>query len=351
MISFIWTYSIIWDEPLPIIPNNGGTETFTLGQCRELSRRGIASQVVTLRMGSDDGRRLAPDVTFTDYATLSDLSDLEDPVMLIAEPLDVPVERPLYAILHNPPYPQLGKRHYRRALANRRLIVNSKAAGRTWSAQLGVPAETFGQMYPFADAHFSQEPVPERQDGPVRVLFASRLGPGKGFYTFLEALHYLNHRDFTFTALMAGETGDAYPLVAPVALAHPLLTTLPAQSREDMAKLLVSQDVLVIPSSAAVWPEPFGILSVEAQHAGCRVVASDNAGLPETDCGGLLLCTSEDPIALARAIRRASRLGRLSQAERERAAARFTVTQSVDQLLALLDAEIPVFRPEVSVRA
>lgn len=43
---------------------------------------------------------------------------------------------------------------------------------------------------------------------------------------------------------------------------------------------------VVMPSNSHYWHETFGIVSVEAQHAGCRVIASDDGGLPVTDCGG-----------------------------------------------------------------
>jgi len=200
-------------------------------------------------------------------------------------------------------------------------------------------------MYPFASPHFAEEPVPDREPGPVRVLFASRLSMEKGFYTLLEALHFLAGRDYAVTVLLAGRRGDEYPLIAPLALAHPMIATLPEQTPEGMARLLVTQDVVVMPGHGHTRPESFGMLSVEAQHAGCRVVAGDLGGMPETDCGGLVLSTPDSPVALARAIRRAGRTGRLSTVERARAAERFTVAQSVDRLLALVDADHPAYRP------
>jgi len=346
MISFIWTASSTWDEPMPLSPTHGGAETFTLGQCRELDRRGVANRIVTFRMGTADGREFSPDVTFADYPSPQELGRLDDPSFLVTEPLDLPADTPPYQILHGLPYVQLSKQHYRRTLSNRRLVTSSRTSARSWAAYLGAPDGTIGVMYPFADRRFCEQPVPERLPGPTRVLFAGRLSVEKGFYTFLEALHFFGGKDFVFTALLAGSLGDEYPLVEPLAKAHPMLRILPAQSRRQMAELLVTQDVLVMPSHGALRAESFGTLSVEAQHAGCRVVASDLGGLPETDCGGLVLFEPDNPLALARAVRRAGRMGRLTAVEREKAAEQFTVAQSVDQLLAILRSDLPAYVPD-----
>jgi D-inositol-3-phosphate glycosyltransferase len=70
-------------------------------------------------------------------------------------------------------------------------------------------------------------------------------------------------------------------------------------------------------------------VSIEAQHSGCRVIASDDGGLPETDCGGVVLVGPDNAEALAWGIREAVDRGPLSPA----AGMRFTVAQSVDTLL------------------
>ncbi len=345
MISFIWTPSSAWDEPVPVVPSHGGAEIFTLGQCRELDRRGVANRLVTFRMGVEDGRALSPGVRFADYRDPAELGVLEHPSLLVSEPLELPAERPPMQVLHGLPYGNLPKQHYRRTLAGRRLVAPSRTAAALWEAYLGARPGAVAVMYPFAAPHFVLEPVPPRDPGPTRVLFASRLSMEKGFYTLLEALHFFVGRDFTFTVLLAGRRGDEYPLIEPLALAHPMVTTLAEQTPEEMARLLVTQDVVVMPGHGHTRPESFGMLSVEAQHAGCRMVAGDLGGMPETDCGGLVLAAPDDPAALARAIRRAARMGRLSDAERARAGECFTVAQSVDQLLALIDADQPAYRP------
>jgi len=100
-----------------------------------------------------------------------------------------------------------------------------------------------------------------------------------------------------------------------------------------MAQLLAQSDILLMPS---VFAEPFGMLSVEAQHAGCRVVASNVGGLPETNCGLLTLIEPRDPAALLHGIEQAVALGQVTKKEREHAADLFTLGTSVDGMLKAL---------------
>jgi hypothetical protein len=46
--------SFIWPPGEPMIAGTGGSETYTAGQIRELLRRGIPAQVVTIRHGRSD---------------------------------------------------------------------------------------------------------------------------------------------------------------------------------------------------------------------------------------------------------------------------------------------------------
>ncbi len=91
-----------------------------------------------------------------------------------------------------------------------------------------------------------------------------------------------------------------------------------------------------MPSNHYFWQEAFGMLSVEAQHAGCRVVASDTGGLPETDCGNLYLFEPGNSHALAAAIEKAAQAGSVTASLRKKAAKHFTVEQTVDSLLATI---------------
>jgi D-inositol-3-phosphate glycosyltransferase len=103
-----------------------------------------------------------------------------------------------------------------------------------------------------------------------------------------------------------------------------------------MATLMARHDIIVMPSNSQYWHETFGIVSIEAQHSGCRVVASDDGGLPETDCGSITLVAPDNPAALARGIRDATALGTVDELVRLEASARFTVDHSVDGLIDVL---------------
>jgi D-inositol-3-phosphate glycosyltransferase len=347
MISFVWTPSSFWTPPFPLIEGNGGSESFTLGQSRELTRRGIANQVITFGLGKKDGRHSAPDVTYVDFPTPRQIQRLEGDVVLATEPAIIKTAQPPFVMMHCPPLVDRTQRFYKKAYAGRRLISNSRYMARHWADYLGVDASSIATVYPFAAEVFGTQPAPVRKPGKTRVLFAGRLSVEKGFYTFLEATHFLStYKDIEFTVVLAGKQGYEFATIEKLVRAHPMLRAIPARPRpKSMAELLVSQDIVVMPSHKDLWPEPFGMLSVEAQHAGCRVVASDVGGLPETDCGGLHLFTPGNPLALAETIRAAARRGRLTGAQRQNAARKFTVAQSVDQLLAVLGGGSPVYQP------
>jgi D-inositol-3-phosphate glycosyltransferase len=105
---------------------------------------------------------------------------------------------------------------------------------------------------------------------------------------------------------------------------------------------MASHDIVVMPSNSQYWHETFGIVSIEAQHSGCRVVASDDGGLPETDCGGVVLVSPDNAEALAWGIREAADSGPLSPGARHDAGTRFTVGQSVDTLLSVFARPLPI---------
>jgi glycosyltransferase involved in cell wall biosynthesis len=150
----------------------------------------------------------------------------------------------------------------------------------------------------------------------------------------------------TFTVTTAGADKPQGEIIEGLLREHPVIDLVPARkSPSAMAHLMASHDIVVMPSTGQYWHETFGIVSIEAQHAGCRVVASDDGGLPETDCGAIVLVSPDNPEALADGIREAIRQGPVLTPSRLRAAAAFTVQQSVDDLLAVLDPS-PRYGPD-----
>ena len=192
-----------------------------------------------------------------------------------------------------------------------------------------------------------------QQAGKTRVLFAGRLSPEKGIYTLLETLHIdIIERDpaLTFTATTAGADKPQGKIIERLLGEHPGISVVATcKTPARMAALMASHDIVVMPSNSQYWHETFGIVSIEAQHAGCRVVASDDGGLPETDCGGVMLVRPDNAEALAWGIHEAMDSGPLSLAARQDAGMRFTVGQSVDTLLKVF-AQLPPIPPATIVR-
>ena len=341
MISFIWSPG----NPLPA--GTGGSENYTVGQVRELNRRGVPAQVVTVGLGAADGRDEFSDIPFLSLATLEEVGDLDDTVVFVNEPHLVATRHPAYLILHNPP--PIREKHKAFAVEGTRdrvVIATSRYAAALWASYLDVDVSTISVVYPFAEPGFAVQPRPHSESGKTRVLYAGRLSPEKGIYTLLETLHIdIIEQDveLSFTATTAGADKVQGKIIEQLLDAHPGISVVPAcKTPATMAALMAAHDIVVMPSNSQYWHETFGIVSIEAQHSGCRVVASDDGGLPETDCGGLVLVEPDNAEALAWGIRHAMGLGPLSPSARQDAGTRFTVAQSVDALLRLMAQPLPI---------
>jgi glycosyltransferase involved in cell wall biosynthesis len=336
MISFVWSPG----ERLPA--GTGGSENFTIGQVRELNRRAVAARVVTVGLGTADGRDEFDGIPFHSVASLDDLGLLDDTLVFVSEAPPVATVHPAFQILHvPPPLRERDRVSVAHGTRNRTLIATSRYAAALWADFLDVALETIRVVYPFAEPGFADEPRTGGHPDVTRVLYAGRLTPEKGIYTLLSMLHtdLFEPGTVTVTVTSAGADKPQGAIIEHLVRSHPGITLVPARrTPADMAHLLAAHDVVVMPSNAQYWHETFGILSIEAQHAGCRVVASRDGGLPETDCGALLLVRPDDAEALAQGILAARRLGPVGRGTRVRAGADFTVADSVDGLLDALRA-------------
>jgi D-inositol-3-phosphate glycosyltransferase len=341
LISFIWSPG----NPLPA--GTGGSENYTIGQVRELNRRGVPAQVVTVGLGACDGRDDFPGIPFRSLPTLAEVGELDATVVFVNEPHPVPTRHPAFLILHNPP--PIRERAKAFAVAGTRervLIATSRYAAALWSAYLDVDVSTISVVYPFAEPCFAAQSRPGNETGKTRVLFAGRLSPEKGIYTLLETLHIdIIDADpaLTFTATTAGADKPQGKIIERLLGEHPGISVVATcKTPATMAALMAGHDIVVMPSNSQYWHETFGIVSIEAQHSGCRVIASDDGGLPETNCGGVVLVRPDNAEALAWGIREAMDSGALSPAERQEAGTRFTVGQSVDALLNVFAQPLPI---------
>ncbi len=334
MINFVW-------PPGTKLPaGTGGSENYTIGQVRELIRRGIAAQVITIGLGKRDGRNEFVDIPFTSLKTQADLADLEGTVVFINGASTVKTKLPAFIIMHIPP-PEHEKGWIAIAAAqNCTLIVPSKYAAQLWADYLHRDLSEVHIAYPFAESCFATQARKNRSRKAIKVLFAGRLSAQKGIFTFLEMLHMgdiRKNKHLAFAVTTAGADKPDGKIIRLLVEAHPNVTVIPARKTPAaMAELMADCDIIVMPSNSQYWHETFGIVSIEAQHSGCWVVASDDGGLPETNCGGVILIKPDDAQALARGIFEAIAKGPLPLEVRSKAANLFTVEQSVDNLLQVL---------------
>ncbi|MET0779436.1 MAG: glycosyltransferase family 4 protein [Candidatus Saccharimonadales bacterium] len=338
MISFVWAGKD------PFWAGRGGSENYTAGQVRELMHRGIPTRIITFGFGDNDGRDDFPDITFKSIKSQDELRTLDDTLVGVTYPIAVPTRRQAYVILHCPLNSSLGRDPLfnLEAVSQARMLAPSRFAAKMWGTTMHMRPGKIPAVYPFAETVFSQVRRPANTSKKVRILFGGRLTVDKGVYTLLAALHMPSMAGVEYeitTTTAASNTGQG-PVIRKLLEAHPMVKIVEARrSPQAMAELMAEHDILVMPSSDIFWKEIFGIVAVEAQHAGCRVVASNAGGIPETDCGGLVLVKPDDPQALANGLVRAAYLGPLTEAERMYATSKFTVGASVDKLLAIMAAD------------
>jgi glycosyltransferase involved in cell wall biosynthesis len=333
--------SFIWSPGNAMPAGTGGSENYTAGQVRELNRRGVPAQVVTVGLGTADGRAEFTDVAFTCVQTLADVGELDGTVVFVNDIAPVPTKNPSFQLLHNPPPIRARYRTFATESARDRiLIATSRYSARLWAEFLEVDLASVHVVYPFAEPAFALQARGDRPEGRTRILYAGRLSPEKGIYTLLSMLHVdviADDATLSFTVTTAGSDKPQGRLIEQLVDAHPDITVAGARKTPaTMAALMAEHDIVVMPSNGQYWHETFGIVSIEAQHVGCRVVASDDGGLPETNCGAVILVEPDNAEALAWGVRAAIAQGPLPSAARGIAASRFTVAQSVDSLLDIL---------------
>lgn len=327
--------SFVWPPGVAMFAGTGGSETYTAGHVRELLRRGISAQVVTIGHGRNDGRKDFADIPFLAFDDAKGISGLSGTVVFVNRSYDVPTKNKAAIILHCVT-PRLTERKLRQSeVANKIVIATSIYSGQQWALFLDMPYSSLHIVLPFADPIFgnAKRSQPTKK---TRLIFAGRLHPDKGIYTLLEAMHedIMRKNGHTVSIVTAGQHVEAGQMMARMLKGYPYAHLMPAQKTVvTMAQLLAHSDILLMPS---VYAEPFGMLSVEAQHAGCRVVASNIGGLPETNCGLLSLVEPRNPAALIEGIEQAVALGAATKREREEAKENFMLDESVDALLAAL---------------
>jgi glycosyltransferase involved in cell wall biosynthesis len=339
--------SFVWSDPLPLYSGRGGTESYTIGHVRELQIRGFDVQILSYGLGTKDGRRHFRDITFRTLKSLDELSDIDGTIVYLNIPHNIPTKQKSFVMFHFPAIEQHGCREdYKNGIGNSAIITNSRFLRSYWADYLDIEETTISIVYPFADPAFSKVKRPKKKIDASRILYAGRLSPEKGIYTLLESLHHpiAAHRTpkkngLIIDVVAAGNQTVHGKIIARLLRHHPWVNLLPARhTPHAMAKLFAEHDVVVMPSNNRYWHEAFGMVSVEAQHAGCRVIASNDGGLPETNCGELLLFSPGNSYSLYKTILKAAKLGPLEPAERAEASKHFTLSESVDNFLHIIGA-------------
>lgn len=329
MISFVWSPDRV------LKAGTGGSENYTFGQVRELNRRGISAQIVVIGSDTAEISEQLPGIPLLSLQKLEEVSELDDIVIFVHNTHGIKTKHPSYLILHVPPFWREVKTTH-----NCTLIATSHYAAKLWAEYFELNSSAIHVVYPFAEPAFATQNRPSKKDDKTRILFASRLSPEKGIYTFLEMMHIDSMADnprLSFSVTTAGTEKERGKIIQTLVEAHPKVHVIPAaKTPAAMASLMAQHDIVVVPSNGNYWHETFGMVSIEAQHAGCRVVASNDGGLVETSCGDVIFIEPNNAKSVAEGIDFALQ-NPLSKASRERARDKFTVAQSVDSLLQVLN--------------
>ena len=126
-----------------------------------------------------------------------------------------------------------------------------------------------------------------RQEGPLRLLFLSRLDPGKGLDLLLDALTAPEVRRAQWQLTIAGSGAVEYEArlrrrVREAGM-EPRIAFVGHVAGEEKQRLLATSDVFVLPSHH----ENFGIAVAEALAAGLPVIVSDQVGIaPDVAAAG-----------------------------------------------------------------
>lgn len=327
--------SFVWPPGVPMFAGTGGSETFTAGHVRELLRRGIDARVVSVGHGTKDGRKDFKDIPFLALKSADELSEMAGTIVFVNRVYNVPTKHKAVIILHCATSKTAKSVIMKTEVANKIIIATSIYNAQQWAVYLDIPYSRINVVLPFADPVFGnvKRSKPAKK---TRIVYAGRLHPDKGIYTLLEMMHEkeMQKNGFTVSLVTAGQHVETGQTIAHMLKGYPYARLItPQKSVQAMANILSQNDILLVPS---VYAEPFGMLSVEAQHTGCRVIASNIGGLPETNCGLLTLVEPRDPRALIAGIEQAVALGAATKKERTIAKEYFRLDGSVDALLRAL---------------
>ena len=257
---------------------------------------------------------------------------------------------PLVAWMHNPPDPKSAIDRFAARVRPDLIIANSQfTAEQTGRRYRGVPCEVVYYPVSLSTCELaSAQTNTLRQDlgalpGDVVILQASRLDHWKGHAVLLEALAHLRDLPHWKCWIAGGaqrpdEVRRLRTLERQAAALQIEDRVMFLGQRSDVDRLLCAADVFCQPNTT---PEPFGVVFVEALHAGLPVVMSRCGGaleIVDESCGALIARGDVDGVAraLRDLITDSARRERLGAAGRGRARELCDPSTRVPELAAVL---------------
>jgi glycosyltransferase involved in cell wall biosynthesis len=179
-----------------------------------------------------------------------------------------------------------------------RMIEQTVAANSRWKfpdAEL-IPMGVENRTFPATE--------PRRGEWSWKIMYSGRLVPEKGVHTIIKALPLLPD-EATIDLVGHGHDSIKQELsdLATELGVRDRVTFALASSRQDLRDRYRNADLVVMSSE---WPEPFGLVPLEAMACGTPVVATGTGGSGEflDDEVNCLLFTPGNPESLAAAVRR-----------------------------------------------
>ncbi len=216
-----------------------------------------------------------------------------------------------------------------------RIIVSSEHMRQTCIANGVAPERIAILPPPLPDAAFAQSVAPRPKQSTL--VFASRLTPRKGLRSLLAALSRLARAERP--RLVVAGSGDGEERAA---RAHAAQSGLDVEWRGQLSAdaLRDAIDAATAVAVPSMWPEPFGLVGIEAQARGRPAVAYRVGGIADwiTDAGIAVPRGDENALALAiRAILDEHTWSPLAACARRRAEA-YRLDAHVDRFLNLCNA-------------
>jgi glycosyltransferase involved in cell wall biosynthesis len=217
------------------------------------------------------------------------------------------------------------------ALARRAPIVSCSAYVRAQLVEAGVPANRAHVIHPIPPE--DETPVVPRPDRP-RLVVAGNLLRGKGVDIAIDALLHLPKE----TTLAIVGDGPSRQQLERQASAHAKgrVEFVGWVAPSEVARFYDDASVVVVPSR---WPEPFGMVGIEAMRRARPVVGAGHGGIVEWASGtsGARTFTPGDPRSLAAAARALLDDPVAGEAAAKHARRRFAHARLLDEVEALLE--------------